>query len=128
VKRWEQGRPAVEQMLRERQLQRVTPSRAHADAMLAQAGRYAASAQLVLDSDPDGAYVLAYDAVRAQLDPPLGSTLRPADRMRSRRNRVEYPDASVPPVSAAEVAETLPRVHAILALAEKVVDAMPAWS
>ncbi len=156
MKRWEQGRPAVEQMLRERQLQRVTPSRAHADAMLAQAGRYAASAQLVLDSDPDGAYVLAYDAmrkaltavlenqglrptsrgghialidaVRAQLDPPLGSTLRPADRMRSRRNRVEYPDASVPPVSAAEVAETLPRVHAILALAEKVVDAMPAWS
>jgi hypothetical protein len=128
VKRWEQGRPAVEQMLRERQLQRVTPSRAHADAMLAQAGRYAASAQLVLDSDPDAAYVLAYDAVRAQLDPPLGSTLRPADRMRSRRNRVEYPDASVPPVSAAEVAETLPRVHAILALAEKVVDAMPAWS
>jgi hypothetical protein len=156
MQRWEQGRATVEQMLRERQLQRVTPSRAHAKVMLAQASRYAASARLVLDSDPDGAYVLAYDAVRkaltavlenqgirptsrgghialidavrAQLDPPLGPTLRPADRMRSRRNRVEYPDANVPPVTDGEVLETLPKVQAILALAEKVIDNMPAWT
>ncbi|WP_236808213.1 hypothetical protein [Amycolatopsis albispora] len=75
-----------------------------------------ASARLLIDSDPEGAYTLAYDgarralaavlqnqglratsrgghiavyeAVRAQLDPPLGSTLRPFNRMRIRRNEV----------------------------------------
>jgi len=119
MKRWEQGRTTIERLLADQRLQRVSASRDHADTMLAQARRYAASARFVLQTDADAAYVLAYDAARkgltaalenqglrptsrgghvalidavmAQLDPPLGATLRPVDRMRTRRNRVEYP-------------------------------------
>lgn len=115
---WEQGRAVIEQLLREGSLQRVTASREHAERLVAQARRHLLSAQTIADSDPDGAYaalydaarkaltaVLAnqglrpttqgghravYDAVRAQLDPPLGGRLRPFDRMRRQRHDVEY--------------------------------------
>jgi hypothetical protein len=119
VKRWDQGRTAIEKMLADRFLQRVPASREHAETMLAQARQYAASARLLAPTNPDAGYVLAYDAARkaltavlenqglrptsrgghiavidaviAQLDPPLGSTQRTVGRMRTRRNRVEYP-------------------------------------
>lgn len=156
MNRWEQGRGAVEQLLREQRLQRVPASRKHAEALVAQARRYLGSARLVTATDPDAAFVLAYDAARkaltailenqglrptsrgghvslvdaviAQLDPPLGATLRPVDRMRTRRNRVEYPSEDVGPVTEAEVAETLPKVEAVIEAAVKVLDAMPPWS
>ncbi|MFI7067959.1 HEPN domain-containing protein [Kribbella sp. NPDC050124] len=156
MKRWEQGRTTIDKLLAEQRLQRVTASREHADAMLAQARRYVASAQLVAPTDPDAGYVLAYDAARkaltavlenqglrttsrgghialidavtAQLDPPLGTTLRTANRMRTRRNRIEYPAPDVPPVTEDELAETLPKVEAILDIATKVIDTMPPWT
>lgn len=156
MSRWEQGRVTIERLLVEQRLQRVPPSREHADAMLAQAYRYVTSARMVRSTNPDAAFVLAYDAackaltavleneglrptsrgghvalidaVTAQLDPPLGSTLRPVGRMRARRNRIEYPSFDVPPVSEAEVAETLPKVEAVLAAAAKVIDTMPIWT
>jgi hypothetical protein len=156
LKRWEQGRSTIDRLLAEQRLQRVSASREHADAMLAQARRYVASARLVAPTDPDAGFVLAYDAARkaltavletqglrptsrgghialidavmAQLDPPLGTTLRTVDRMRTRRNRIEYPAPDVPPVSEDELAETLPKVEAILDVAFKVIDAMPVWT
>ncbi|WP_020580411.1 hypothetical protein [Actinopolymorpha alba] len=48
--------------------------------------------------------------------------------MRSRRNRIEYPDVNIPPVTQQEVAETLPKVDAIPDTAAKVIDAMPVWN
>jgi hypothetical protein len=156
VKRWEQGRSTIDRLLFDQRLQRVPASREHADSMIAQARRYVASARLVASTDADAGYVLAYDAARkaltavlenqglrptsrgghialidavtAQLDPPLGATLRPVDRMRTRRNRIEYPAPDVPPVTADELAETLPKVEAVIDVAAKVVDAMPAWT
>jgi hypothetical protein len=156
MKRWDQGRSVVEQLLSEQRLQRVPASRKHADALVAQARRYLESADLVTTTDPDAAFVLAYDAARkaltgilenqglrptsrgghialidavtAQLDPPLGGTLRPVDRMRSRRNRVEYPSEDVAPVTETEVAETLPKVKAVIDAATKVIEAMPPWT
>jgi hypothetical protein len=156
VKRWEQGRAEIEKMLADGHLQRVTASRLHADAMLEQARRYLTSARTLTSSDPDGGYVLAYDAARksltavlenqglrptsrgghiavvdavtAQLDPPLGSTLRTVGRMRARRNRVEYPGPDVAPVSESELAETLPKIDAVLDVAAKVLDTMPPWT
>jgi hypothetical protein len=67
VKRWEQGRATINKLLADQRLQRVTASREHADAMLAQARRYVASARLVAPTDPDAGYVLAYDAARKAL-------------------------------------------------------------
>lgn len=53
MKRWEQGRTTIEKLLADQHLQRVTASREHADAMLAQARQYVASARLLAPTDPD---------------------------------------------------------------------------
>jgi hypothetical protein len=150
--RWQQGREAVDGMISRGELERVPPSRDHADMLVAQAHRHVASATAIAGSDPAGAYQLIYDAARkalaavlenqglratsrgghiavreavsAQLDPPLGDALRPFDRLRRRRNQVEYPSASAPAVSAEEVGRDLPKVEQMVAFAARVLDEM----
>jgi hypothetical protein len=150
--RWQQGRAALDAMIARGELERVPASREHADLLLAQARRHLASADAIADSDPAGAYQLLYDAARkalaavlenqgvratsrgghlavrdavsAQLDPPLGGVLRPFDRLRRRRNQVEYPSSEAPTVTAEEVDRDLPKVGQILDLADKVLDQM----
>lgn len=53
--RWQQGRGEIDQMLQGRELERVTASREHADRLLGQARRHLASAELTLETDPEGA-------------------------------------------------------------------------
>jgi hypothetical protein len=65
--------------------------------------------------------VAVYDAVRAQLDPPLGSTLRPFTRMRQRRNQAEYPSSTAPAVTATEVRDAQAAVEQIIDVADRVV-------
>ncbi|WP_330186208.1 hypothetical protein KZZ52_51755 [Dactylosporangium sp. AC04546] len=150
--RWQQGREALDGMIARGELERVPASRDHADVLLAQARRHLVSADSIADSDPAGAYQLLYDAARkslaavlenqglratsrgghiavreavtAQLDPPLGGVLRPFDRLRRRRNQVEYPSASAPSISADEVERDVPKVEQILDLAARVLDQM----
>ncbi|MEU0553758.1 hypothetical protein [Dactylosporangium maewongense] len=139
-------------MLTKGLLERVPPSREHADAMIDQARRHLAAAGVIATVDPIGAYQLAYDAarkaltavlenqglrptragghiavldaVRAQVDPPLGGVLRPFDRMRRRRNDAEYPAADRPALTADEVVVDRVKVDAIIELAGKVLDQM----
>ncbi len=101
---WAQGQATIHAMLADGQLQQVPASRTHADLLLAQAHAHLAAAQAIQDADPTGAYALlydaarkalvgmlenqglrptrrgghiaAYEAVRAQLDPPLGALTR----------------------------------------------------
>jgi hypothetical protein len=108
--RWEQGRAQVDKLITAGELQRVPASREHADQLLAQARKDLASAELLSDDNPKRAYESLYDAARmaltavleneglrptshgghiapytavsAQLDPPVGSVLRPFGRMR----------------------------------------------
>ncbi|MEV0384127.1 hypothetical protein [Nonomuraea sp. NPDC050643] len=150
--RWEQGRATVEGMLGRGELERVAASRAQAEAMLDQAGRHVATARLAMDSDPIGAYQLLYDAARkslgailenqglrassrgghiavyeavvAQLDPPLGRSLRPFDRMRRRRNEAEYPRLGSARFGAEDIRADLPKVEAIMEIAATVLDEM----
>lgn len=145
---WEQGRATVEDLLIKRHLEQVPASLDRAEAMLADARRHVSSALLLADTDPSGGYVLAYhaarkslaaaletqglratsagghvalyDAVRAQLDPPLGHLLRPFSRMRQRRNQAEYPSSSSPAVTAEEVRTVQATVEQIIDLAERV--------
>ncbi|WP_395295028.1 HEPN domain-containing protein [Kitasatospora hibisci] len=89
------------------------------------AARKALAAVLVnqgLRATSRGGHVAVYETVKAQLDPPLGSILRPFSRMRVRRNESEYRSAEAPPITAEEVTEDLPKAQAIIELAEK---AMP---
>jgi hypothetical protein len=150
--RWDQGRTDIDRMLADRQLQRVPPSREHADRMLAQARKHLTSAQEVCGDDPEGGYALLYDAgrkaltavlgnqglrptsagghlavyeaVRAQLDPPMGTVLRPFNRIRRQRRDAEYPHVDAPELDAADVREDVPKVQAILDLAARVLDEM----
>ncbi|NMO49862.1 hypothetical protein HH310_01430 [Actinoplanes sp. TBRC 11911] len=150
--RWQQGREALDGMLARGELERVPASRDHADLLLSQARQHLASAAAIAQSDPAGGYQLLYDAARkalaavlenqgvratsrgghiavreavsAQLDPPLGGVLRPFDRLRRRRNQVEYPSSSAPVVAADEVARDVPKVEEIIDVAARVLDQM----
>jgi hypothetical protein len=150
--RWEQGHAAIDGMLSRGELERVPPSREHADLLLSQAHQHLKSAEAVVAIDPTGAYQLLYDAARkalgsvlenqglratsrgghiavvdaatAQLDPPLGGVLRPFDRMRRRRNEAEYPSQGRPNVTADEVGRDLPKVQQIVDLAVRVLEQM----
>ena len=150
--RWDQGRGNLERMLAEGTLQRVPASREHADRLLAQARKHLASADAVCADDAEGSYALVYDAarkaltavlenqglrpttrgghlavydaVRAQLDPPMGTLLRPFDRMRRQSHDVEYPLADAPELSAEDVREDLQKTDAILDLATRVLEQM----
>lgn len=150
--RWEQGRPAVDSLLRDGHLQQVPASRDHAERLLTQARRHLTSARVTAADDPEGSYALlydaarkalwailenqglrptsagghlaAYEALRAQLDPPLGHVLRPFDRMRRQRRDAEYPRTDAPELEPEDVAEDVPKVEAILELADRVLDQM----
>lgn len=150
--RWQQGREALEGMIARGELERVPASRDHADLLLSQARHHLASAGAIAESDPAGGYQLLYDAARkalaavlenqgvratsrgghiavreavsAQLDPPLGGVLRPFDRLRRRRNQVEYPSSTAPAVDADEVGRDVPKVEQIIDVAARVLDQM----
>lgn len=150
--RWEQGRATLEGMLSRGEIQKVVASRRQAEELLVQAGKHLATARLAMESDPIGAYQLLYDAARkalcavlenqglragsrgghiavyeavsAQLDPPLGQSLRPFDRMRRRRNEAEYPSLGSPSFSADDVQADMAKVETIMEIAAKVIDQM----
>jgi hypothetical protein len=153
--RWEQGRTTLEGMLSRGEIEKVAASRSRADELLDQAGRHMMTARGAIESDPIGAYQLLYDsarkalcavlenqglratsrgghiavyeAVSAQLDPPLGKALRPFDRMRRRRNEAEYPRPGAARFSADEVSADLIKVEEIVDIAVKVIDQMPCF-
>lgn len=144
------GRDALDDMIARGRLEPVPASRDHAEALLSQARRHLASAAAIAGADPAGAYQLLYDAARkslaavlesqglratsrgghiavcdavsAQLDPPLDAALRPFDRLRRRRNQVEYLSSTAPGVSAEEIERDLPKVEQIIDVAARVLD------
>ncbi|MFF9642872.1 HEPN domain-containing protein [Kitasatospora aureofaciens] len=150
--KWQQGRAAVESMFARKELERVPASRGQADNLLAQASNHLKAAEAVMSFDAVGAYQLMYDAARkalvailenqglrptsrgghiavleavsAQLDPPLGATLKSFDRMRRRRNQAEYADLDAPGIEAQDVINDVPKVKAIIELAQRVLDEM----
>jgi hypothetical protein len=150
--RWNQGRSQVDRMIADGELQRVPANREHADQLLVQARKDLASAELLLDANPRRAYESIYDAARmgltavleneglrptsrgghiapytavsAQLEPPMGTVLRPFDRMRRTRNRSEYPSFTTPDVTPDNVRADLPVAAAIVEMCEGVLDQM----
>jgi hypothetical protein len=150
--RWNQGRATIDKLIADGELQRVPPSREHANQLLAQAHKDRASAELLRDSNPKRAYESLYDAARmaltavlenqglrptsrgghlapyaavvAQLDPPMGAVLRPFDRMRRTRNRSEYPSFTTPEVTADNVTADSAAAKAIVETCEGVLDEM----
>src|SRR5262245_1774041 len=149
---WDQGRATVEGMIARGRIERVPPSREHADLLMRHANQHVQAAKAIASIDPTGAYQLLYDASRkalsavlenqglratsrgghiavldavsAQLDPPLGATLRPFDRLRRRRNQAEYPAGDSPSLGPDDVERDLPKVQDILDTVAKLLDQM----
>lgn len=150
--KWDQGRAAIERMVADGELQLVPASRGQADRLLAQARGHVVSAGKVCDDDPAGGYALAYDgarkaltailenqglrpttrgghlavyeAVRAQLDPPMGRLLRSFNRMRTRRHDAEYPPANAPEITPNDVREDQAAALSLIELSARVLDEM----
>jgi hypothetical protein len=117
VTRWVKGARDVEAFLTARRLQRVRGAQANGEALMVRARTSLASAGLLLDSDPNGAYILAYDAARQACTALLAAQgLRPTNQgghyiveealkaqfgadfrlfgtLRRRRHELEYPQA-----------------------------------
>ena len=153
--KWEQGRADIDALIADGHLERVPANRAHADRLLEQADRHLDSAHKTCESDPEGAYgvlsdagrkalwanlaneglrpttkgehLAVYRAVRAQMDPPMGQTLRPFDRMRRQRHDAEYPAVDTPELTCDDLLEDMPKIVAIVDLAAGVLDSMSVY-
>jgi hypothetical protein len=62
--RWRKGEEQVAGLVEQRHLQQVAADSQTAAALLASAGRHVDSARRTVDTDPEAAYALAYDAAR----------------------------------------------------------------
>lgn len=139
---WPKGRDVIDDLVADKRMQRITPSASVARLMVEEARRHLRSADAIADTDPGGAYALVYDAARkgmaavfeaqglratalgghvvlhdaaaAQFDPPLGHLFRPFNRLRVRRNEVEYASLENPAVEPSEVREALAKAHRLL--------------
>ena len=63
----------------------------------------------------------------AQLDPPLGQTFRAFSWMRPLRNQTEYPAPDRPVAKADDVREAIPAARAMVDIAGRVIEEMPAY-
>lgn len=73
----------------------------------------------------DGGHIAVYEATRAQLDPPLGGTLAPYQRIRRARNAGDYLDEL--PATGDDVRADLPLCEAIVDVAARVLGRMPTY-
>lgn len=152
---WGHGKPEIKRLLLDRELERVAPDANAALQFLWAAKRHLQSAHLLAESDPEAAYSTAYDAARkacaslletqglrstsrgghiavrdavlAQFERlPGGDVFRSFDRLRRRRNDLEYVAAGEG-VDPAELEEAISRVSAIVDFAEKVIEHLPVF-
>lgn len=151
---WAEGAAVVERLLDRHELQRVAPDPDVAARLVEDARRHLESAAVLQPTDPTAAYSLLYDAARKACAGLLeaqglratsrgghlaireaveaqfggltgGSVLRVYDRLRRRRNAIEYPDVAATP-DAAEIEEALARATAIVDFAERLLPHVPA--
>jgi hypothetical protein len=74
-----------------------------------------------------GGHIVLFDAAMAQLDPPLGKLIRPFNRLRARRNQVEYASTTNPEVTTEEVLGDLVKAEGLVDLAGQVLPRMDAF-
>lgn len=150
---WNQGSAEVDELLSRGKLERVPPSLDGARGLVQQARNHLDSVQLIADLDVElaydglhsanrkaltavllaqglrptreGGHTAVSEAVRAQLDPPLGRVLAPYGRIRRQRNDGDYLHEQ--PATPEDVRLDLPLCTAIVDAAEKVLGQMPTY-
>jgi hypothetical protein len=142
----------MEELLRRRELERITGAAADGSHLLAQAGRTAITAAGLVKTDHYSAYVLAYDAarfacvallaqqglratssgghyaveqaVRAQ----FGSGFRPFADLRRRRNELEYPHYPADAASEDDARQAIEVAQQLIHAARALIDRLPFFS
>ena len=153
-KSWTTGREKVTELLGRGELEHVEVNPEHAKALINRADKHLATAHILIETDPEGAYTLLYDASRLALTAALtvqglrpttrgghvvvGDALRaqrgPHDmvskifsRLRRTRHEVEYPDIDYEPVSSDEAEEALEDARYIVAQMKKFIPQLGAF-
>lgn len=151
---WTTGREKVTELLGRGELEHVEVNPEHAKALINRADKHLATAHMLVETDPEGAYTLLYDASRLALTAALtvrglrpttrgghvvvGDALRaqrgPHDmvskifsRLRRTRYEVEYPDVDYEPVSSDEAEEALEDARYIVAQMKKFIPQLGAF-
>ena len=146
--RWKIGEAEVEALLASGDLQKLTGDAATGEHLLAKATTTLATAESAVATDPDSAFVLAYDAARQALTALLAHEgLRPTTKgghyaveqavraqfgkgfrqfgaLRRRRNELEYPERPGDDADAVEASEAVSSAAAMISAAEELLDAL----
>lgn len=143
MSRWTVGEAEIERLLADRHLQTVQGGQANGEHLMQRAARTLMTASEIADSDPDSAYILAYDvaryagtallahqglrpttagghyAVELALRAQFGSGFRAFGAMRRRRNELEYPSGPGESTSAGEAAQSIEDAQHLLDSAQR---------
>lgn len=138
---WTIGEAEIEALLAAGELQQLTGEAANGELLLAKATTTLATARSAIESDPDSAFVLAYDAARQALTALLAHQgLRPTTKgghyaveraaraqfgqgfrqfgaLRRRRNELEYPERPGDASTAEEAAGAVDNAEKIITAA-----------
>lgn len=155
ISHWEQGRAVVDSLIQTKRLARVPANRELASEYILQAKAHLTTSASADGKDPVGEFQLAYDAarkalasilinqglrptslgghiavydaVRAQLDPPLGDAFRPFSWMRPLRNDSEYPSPDRPVAGREDAHEARIAARLMVEHAERLFELMPVY-
>ena len=144
--RWKIGEAEIEALVASGELQKLTGEAANGELLLAKASTTLATARSAVESDPDSAFVLAYDAARQALTALLAHQgLRPTTKgghyaveraaraqfgqgfrqfgaLRRRRNELEYPERPGDDADIAESTDAVEKSEAIITAASGLLD------
>lgn len=144
--RWQRGAAEVSALLASGELQQLTGGAANGERSLSKAAVTLTTARSAIESDPDSAFVLAYDAARQALTALLAHQgLRPTTKgghyaveqairaqfgpgfrqygaLRRRRNELEYPERPDDDATGSEANEAVASAQMILTAADDLID------
>jgi len=134
---------SIDTMVAHGRVDRVLPSPSHAMRLLTDAANHIEAARVIAALDPNGGFQLAYDAGRKAASSILAAQglratskgghvatiaamreldvdgFAPLDRMRRKRNQLEYPDETDAPATEADVLEAVASASGMLAVARQ---------
>lgn len=144
--RWAKGESEVADLIAGGDLQQLTGDAANGERLLAKAGVTLTTARSTIESDPDSAFVLAYDAARQALTALLaqqglrpttkgghyaveraaraqfGSGFRHFGALRRRRNELEYPERPGDEATGEEAREAVETAQTMIEAANGLLD------
>lgn len=144
--RWKRGESEVQALLASGELQKLTGAAASGERLLEKAAVTLTTAKTAVATDPDSAFVLAYDSARQALTALLAHQgLRPTTKgghyaveqaaraqfgpgfrqfgaLRRRRNELEYPERPGDDATRDEASDAIENAEAILVAAQGLLD------